>query len=145
MVIYLFFFFLFNHSGYSVSTHGVINSSRSWRFFQAENKILSLLVFSDLLCTGKALKTNTHWWTQLGKEMLFIPECLIQIGFKGMFFLWNFASFLPSTWLHLTLFSALNWRGEILIFQGKKKDTTRQNWKVKKEKGWIFPSVIKLH
>lgn len=39
-------------------------------------------------------------------KKLFIPECMIQIGFKGMFFLWNFASFLPSTLLHLTLFRA---------------------------------------
>lgn len=112
----------------------------------AENKILSLfLVFSDLFYPGKTLVTNTlktHWWAKLGKEMLFIPEC--QIGCKGVFFLWNFASFPPSTWLRLTLFRALNWRGEILVFQGKKKELAGRNRKVKKEKGRTVPSVIKL-
>lgn len=68
--------------------------------------------------------------------MLFIPEFLIQIGFKGMLFLWDFAPFLPTTWLHLTLFRALNWRGEILVFQGKEKKPTSkiEKWKKRKAK-----------
>lgn len=52
--------------------------------------------------------------------MLFIPECMIQIGFKGMFFLWNFASFLPSTLLHLTLFRAWS-KGNIGITREEKR------------------------
>lgn len=128
---------LFNYCGYSVSIVGVSNSSRCWMFFHTENKILSLfLVFSDLFYAGNALTTNilqTHWWTKIGKEMLFIPECMIQIGFKGMFFLWNFASFLPSTLLHLTLFRAWS-KGNIGITREEKRPNKKKIKKWKKRK-----------